>query len=253
MQKGSSVNSLSRHGLSAGYPLKARVTAFDERERQLAAARGVEARGQAALEWLQALKGLLAAVPIERTDDPIYRTWLDAHDVLVVYSEPADEWLIQDDVVWTLHDEHRNSAAADEIGWIAVTNGLSGECEGHIPCYAYSLNHLEGEYLRRHPNGRHRVEALEQIGAALRSVVDDLLSRQDRSDFLKIPDDCADLSASLVPLRRRSWSLVIPRRRRRCMRSTGCPRIAGSSERCRRGGARGGKGALTPPCQDLDR
>jgi hypothetical protein len=179
----------------------ARVAAFDARERQLAGASTPELRARAALEWLEALKAVLAAVPIERTDNPIFSRWLNAHDALVIYSEPSGEWLLRNDLVRRLHEEHRHSMAADEIAWIAATNGLPGECEGYVPCYAFGLNHLDGEYLRQHPQGRHRVEALNRIAEAIRLAVDDLLARADASDFLKVPDDCPDLSASLVPLR----------------------------------------------------
>ena len=181
---------------------KARVAEFDARERERAAAVGTEARGQATLAWLRALEAVLRAVPIERTDDPIFATWLNAHEEIVVYSEPSGEWLISEAVVWKLHDEHRGSAAADEIAWLGATNGIPGECEGYVPCYAARVNYLEGEYLRRHRDGRHRAEALAQIEEALKRVLDDLLTRPDRAEYLKVPDDCGDLTASLVPLRR---------------------------------------------------
>ena len=141
---------------------KARVAAFDARARELADARGIETRGKAALAWLESLR----------------------HEV-----------------IWRLHDEHRTSAAADDIAWIGATTGIPGECEGYIPCYSFGLNYTEGEYLRRHPGGRHVVNALEQISKTVNVSVDDLLSRPDRNDFLKTPDDCGDLQASLTPLR----------------------------------------------------
>jgi hypothetical protein len=79
--------------------------------------------------------------------------------------------------------------------------GIPGECEGYIPCYAFGLNYREGEYLRRHPEGRHKGDALEKIAETVNVSVDDLLSRPDRNDFLKVPDDCGDLLKSLAPLR----------------------------------------------------
>src|ERR671911_172365 len=94
---------------------KARVAVFESRERQLAEARGSDPRGQAALAWLQALAQVLASIPIERTDDPIFSSWLAAHDELVVYSEPAGEWLVRHEGLRKTHDEHRQSPAAHEI------------------------------------------------------------------------------------------------------------------------------------------
>jgi hypothetical protein len=180
---------------------KASVAAFDARARELTDARGVEARGKARLAWLEALRQVLAAIPIERSENPIFKTWLDNHDGLVAYSEPAGQWLVRHEVIWKLHDEHRTSAAADEIAWIGAMTGIPGECEGYIPCYAFGLNYREGEYIRRHPGGRHVGNALEQISKTVNVSVDDLLSRPDRNDFLKAPDDCGDLQASLTPLR----------------------------------------------------
>ena len=180
---------------------KARVAAFDARSRELAETRGVEARGKAALAWLESLRLVLAAIPFERTQNPMFKTWLDARSELVVYSEPAGEWFVRHDVIWKLHDEHRDSASAENIAWIGALTGIPGECEGYIPCYAYGLNAREGEYLRRHPGGRHTKEALKQIAETVDLSVDDLLARPDRADFLKVPDDCGDLVTSLTPLR----------------------------------------------------
>jgi hypothetical protein len=180
---------------------KARIAAFDVRERQLAEARGTDPRGQAALAWLQSLAQVLASIPIERTDDPIFSSWLAAHDELVVYSAPAGEWLVRHEVLRKTHDEHRQSTAADEIAWLGAITGIPGECEGYVPCYMSGLNYREGEYLRRERSGRHRGEAMAEIAATISRVITDLLSRPERADYLKVPDDCPDLVASLDPLR----------------------------------------------------
>ena len=189
---------------------KARVEAFDARTRELSDARGSESRGKAALAWLEALRQVLSAIPFERTDNPIFKTWLDGHDEIVAYSEPAGEWLVRHEVIWKVHDDHRASASADEIAWIGAMTGIPGECEGYIPCYAFGLNFREGEYLRRHPRGRHVGEALEEIAETVNVSVDDLLSRPDRNDFLKVPDDCGDLLPSLTPLREAASAVTHP-------------------------------------------
>src|SRR5688572_25307027 len=143
----------------------ARVAVFESRERHLSEARGADPRGQAALAWLQSLTQVLASIPIERTDDPIFSSWLGAHDQLVVYSEPAGEWLVRHEVIWKTHDEHRQSTAADEIAWLGAVTSIPGECEGYVPCYMSGLNYREGEYLRRERSGRHRGEAMAEIAA----------------------------------------------------------------------------------------
>ena len=159
-----------------------------------------EQSANAALEWLRALRAVLQAVPIERRSGP-HEAWLKAHDELIVYSEPAGEWLISNNLIDGVHRQYAASAAADEIAWLAVVNGLPGECEGYVPCYAASLDQLAGEYLRLHPRGAHRAEAFDRINETMRIVVDDLLKRPDRRDYLAVPRDCDDLVNGAVPLR----------------------------------------------------
>ena len=80
-------------------------------------------------------------------------------------------------------------------------NGYPGECEGYVPCYANVLNWLDGEYLRRHPKGRHASEAVEQVRYSLDSALKSLSGPETR-DFLNPDSDCGDLRAGLEPLRR---------------------------------------------------
>lgn len=187
--------------MSVGQPAFAdKVAAFEAKRAAIAAARGVEPRGAATLEWLRAAKALLESIPFEGPSRA-QRAWLDAHDDLVVYHEPGGMWILQNTAVWRAHDENRQSTAADEIAWLAVENGLPGECEGYVPCYLSKLGALHGEYLARHPGGRHAADALDRMDEMLAIVLDDLLKRRDASDFLKVPDDCADVRQMTGSLR----------------------------------------------------
>jgi hypothetical protein len=158
-------------------------------------------RGRLGLLWLRSLRWLLASIPLRAAEEEPYRNWLAEHEMLVVYSEPAGEWLVQTDAVWRVHDAHRAAVAADEIAWFAVTNGYPGECEGYVPCYANILNWLDGEYLRRHPKGRHASDAVEQVRFSLDGALKNL-SGPAAKDFLNPDTDCGDLRAGLEPLRR---------------------------------------------------
>ena len=176
-------------------------------ELELAAARkafatspDANANARATLKWLRALQNVLKAIPIERASGP-HEAWVKANEDLILYSEPAGEWLIRHDLLLVVHADHAKSAVADDIAWLAVENGLPGECEGYIPCYASSLNMLEGEYLRAHPRGAHRQEAFDRIVQSLDISLDDLLKRPDSADFLTVPRDCGDLLAGMRPLR----------------------------------------------------
>jgi hypothetical protein len=185
---------------SDGVPFVERARLVARLERAARASAG-ESGARLTLLWLRGIRWLLSAVPFDVTQrlEP-YRSWLEAHDDIVVYSEPSGEWLIESDLIWRAHDEHRRSAAAEAIAWLAVENRLPGECEGYVPCYGSGLNRLEGEYLRRHPDGAHAAAAHEQVHEALTNALD-LLARPDGSDFLNPATDCGDLRASLVPLR----------------------------------------------------
>jgi hypothetical protein len=178
-----------------------RAAELEAREATLKRATTEDSRSVATLDWLRALGSVLKAIPIERATGP-YDEWLKTHEDLIVYSEPAGEWLIRHDLISDLHKRFANRPVGDELAWFAATNGLPGECEGYVPCYASILNTLYGEYLQRYPGGAHRAEALAGISETLAIVVDDLLKRPgNRADFLSVPQDCGDLLASLRPLR----------------------------------------------------
>jgi hypothetical protein len=181
---------------------KSRVATLEARQRERMEAASLELRGQTTLAWLEALKAVVSSIPFERTDEPLIRAWLEANHMLVIYSEPAGEWLIGSDVLWALHDEYRDTTAADGIAWLAALNGLPGECEGYVPCYVVSLDRLYGEYLRRHPTGRYASDALARITESLTHTVDGLLRDPKAGVSLNVPDDCLDLLAGVVPLRR---------------------------------------------------
>lgn len=183
--------------LDAQDSFKARVAAFEARAKEMHAAVDAEARGAATLAWLRALRSVIGIDRVGAAE----KRWLTAHEDLVFYNEVGGQWMIQPDAIWRAHERVKGTAAADDIAWLAVTNGLGGECEGYVPCYAYRMDRSEGEYLRRHPRGRHSAEALQGLDDLLTSVLNDLLKRSDKSDFLKVPDDCAELLKSARPLR----------------------------------------------------
>ena len=52
----------------------------------------------------------------DSNEQPPYRDWLSKHEMLVTYGEPAGEWLLQTDAVWTMHETHRSSSRVSQSG-----------------------------------------------------------------------------------------------------------------------------------------
>lgn len=169
---------------------------------QVASERAPDAnqRARLALLWLRAVRWVLATITSGPSPEEPYRDWLGRHQKVVVYSEPAGQWLLIPEVIWKVHDAHRSAASAEAIAWFAIENGYPGECEGYIPCYANIMNWLDGEYLRRHPRGPHASESVERVHSSLSESVK-RLSEPDAKSYLNPSTDCGDLKSGLVPLR----------------------------------------------------
>lgn len=158
-------------------------------------------RGRLALLWLRSVRALLASIPFGSSDDERFRDWLARHATVVIYSEPAGQWLIIPDVMWRVHAAHTSTPSAEAIAWLAVENGYPGECEGYIPCYANVMNWLDGEYLRRHPRGPHASDAVAQVHSSLEESLKRLSTDPAALRFLDPATDCGDLKSGLAPLR----------------------------------------------------
>jgi hypothetical protein len=186
--------------------LKTDTAAFAERAAlvdridQARARSSGEPSARLALLWLRSVKWMLASIPLAERDGEPNNDWLRTHQELVAWSEPAGEWLIDAEVIWKLHDQHRESAVAEEMAWLAVQNGLPGECEGYVPCDAHGMNSLDGEYLRRYPRGIHVGEIVERVKGTLEQAVR-LMAEPDGQRFLNPATDCGDLKAPLIALR----------------------------------------------------
>lgn len=129
--------------------------------RHVVSSRDRETSARFALYELKALRGAAdAAAGLFRT--PFAEQLGDGSDVFVNH-EPAGQWILRRDHILAVHEEFKETAAADDILWFAAGNGLPGECEGDPSCHATVANMLYGEYLRRYPAGRHAEAAVEAI------------------------------------------------------------------------------------------
>lgn len=152
-----------------------------------------EPGGRFALLWLAALDTAAIAVPRTQSKSEPYASWLNGHQAVLFNNEIAGRWTIQRQAILDLHGRHRDTSAADDIAWFAVTNGLPGECEGFVPCYLSRMNDLQGMYLRIHSAGRHADEAVGRIAERAAAMTQ-------KPYFFDPAKDCAELIAATVPL-----------------------------------------------------
>lgn len=148
-----------------GFPAAAELVAFIERV--VPEYTSPEGRGHIELARLRAISTALEAIPFmyKANQREPYTSWLAARKGLVTYDEPGGAWMLVPAAVWDIHAQQSGTTSADDIAWLAVTNGLPGECEGHLPCYLTARDLLHGEYVRRHPSGKHAAEAVGVIKA----------------------------------------------------------------------------------------
>jgi hypothetical protein len=182
---------LARRGDS--FPARAQLVDFLERAR--GEVRDPEVSGRLAVHWLEAMAYAFEAIPMTQARAQPYAAWLESRRDAVVYNEPGGQWMLRRETILDLHARERDTSAADDIAWFLTEHGLPGECEGFVPCHVRRANELDGEYLRRHPAGRHLAEAVTRLAeAAARWAGGD--------PYFHDPSrDCAELASALAPLR----------------------------------------------------
>ncbi len=179
-----------------GFPAAVELVTFIDRV--LPEYTNPDGRAQVEYNRLRAIAAAVRAIPFNHGRREPYAAWLKSWSAVVVYDEPGGRWLMADTAIWSLHARSSKAPVADAVAWFAVTNGLGGECEGYLPCYVDWRNRLEGEYLRRHPDGRHADAAV----AAVKGTIDRLSAPpRPREAFAFEPGrDCRDLTRSLDAL-----------------------------------------------------
>jgi len=159
-----------------------------------------DGRARLELSRLRALSSALAAMPKGNSRREPYASWLASRKTDVVYDEPGGQWMLNGPMIWERHAKLAGASAsvADDFAWVAVTNGLAGECEGHLACYVDATDRLQGEYLRRHAAGRRAAESVDVI----KSTVDLLTAPATKgaSYTFDRKTDCNALSTSVDAL-----------------------------------------------------
>jgi len=179
-----------------GFAALAELTDFLERESDQP---DTGIRAQIEVLHMQALSKAAAAIPIRRDHLEPFSSWIAGHQSLVVYDEPGGHWMVAPKAIWDRHDALATTPSADALAWMAVTNGLPGECAGQAACYLAALNQLEGEYLRKHPLGPHALEAVTSIADTTDRLTD--ASKPHETIQFDRAADCSSLTASIDALR----------------------------------------------------
>lgn len=165
------VAQLKRHSEMRATSFAARAQLVDLIERTSATLNKREARARFALYRLRSMQDVLLGVPLRGDGRDPYRAWIAGHDDAALYIEPGG-WIVDPAYVLNVHDEYRDSPAADDIAWFYAQNGWLSECEGDVPCYVGWVNNLHGWYLRTHRGDHHSEDANAEIARALNGVMD---------------------------------------------------------------------------------
>jgi hypothetical protein len=190
------------------------------------AATDPERRAALTVDWLRALQHVGESIPFGQAERDPYRAWLADHREEVAYSEPAGQWLLASRVAWRAHDEFRDTSRADDLAWLAATNGLPGECEGFVACYLQVADMSRGAYLRRRPSGGHVDAALTYLAVTVGGAFE-LMTRPDGGSYFDPSRDCREVLATADALRaavagaaseeRNGLVFLIDQLRRRCV------------------------------------
>jgi hypothetical protein len=153
-----------------------------------------DGRGRIELARLRALSTAASLVPRTGGRRQPFAGWLDARKTDVIYDEPGGQWMLDSAMLWEAHARQSKTTSAEDIAWLAVTNGLAGECEGELACYLSAHNRLHGEYLRRHPLGKHAAEAVGALKQTLDAVGGP--AKAGGTFMFDKKTDCRDLTAA---------------------------------------------------------
>ena len=176
--------------------LETRFAEVERLDRARAAAANDEDAARLTLAWLRALDDVVERAISDPDLSSRSHPWFRRQTQTLFYNEIGGNWLIDDQLVWKLHAKYRETAAADDLAWLAARLPKGGECEGYVPCYMAVANMRSAEYLRRHPGGAHTDEAMRAIIEAIERV--DEMLKEYPNLFETI--HCSDLMKELAAL-----------------------------------------------------
>lgn len=139
-----------------------RLEIYDLATRATSEAKDVNTRAEFELLKLLALAGTAEAFNNDRSDKSPYREWLKAHSAEVILNEFAGGYDMRTELLWNLETKYHTLLIAERIAWAAVENPQPHDCEDDDVCNLFTFE-AAVEYLRRHPNGAHAAEAINEF------------------------------------------------------------------------------------------
>ncbi|MEW6208162.1 MAG: SH3 domain-containing protein [Acidobacteriota bacterium] len=160
---------------------------------------------------LVATRRAAESIPPDQQQEMVYQNWIKAREKILVYSEPAGQWLVRSDLFWDLQKKYSALAIAEQIAWAAANNLLPGECEGYVPCHLYAFNQREGRYLKLYPQGPHANEAVDNMAEQLEYFVNEIktAARPDAEPRAEAQKELRELRAALTKVVAQKKAIVL--------------------------------------------
>lgn len=164
---------------------------------------GTSAEPDLSFKRLIALAAALDAIPVEKSDQKIYKDFAQANENEMVYSEPAGQYFVIAEKFWELREKYIKNPIAEDIAWKAAQTPLPGECEGYVPCHLFNTRETIGKYLEFYPNGKHSKESLESVAEYLGYLAADAGKNDEQTGYYITddPEDRASLEKSVSEMR----------------------------------------------------
>ncbi len=150
---------------------------------------GSNAESYFAFNRLAALAAAIEAIPRDKIDKAPYKTFAEANNEDVVYSEPSGQYLVIAERFWELREKYSRLPIAEEIAWKGSKTYLPGECEGFVVCHLYNLRDTTAKYLVFYPNGTHSKAAVQEVAEYLEAIAAGANGNEDTGYYISSETD----------------------------------------------------------------
>ncbi len=134
----------------------------------------IESAEIAAEMGLLHLSSLQKSINPTDKDEASYRAWFDKQKDLVYYDIEKEKWFVKSEAFWKWHEKYYPLPITERIAWAGTKNFFAerhlSEC-GYFFCQIQRIYNTTAQYLKFHPNGEHKGEALEEIAHFLSSYI----------------------------------------------------------------------------------